>query len=385
MSILPWLMMLCPAFAVSAAAQLPLNPSDARKITSAFDTPAPKSLKCFIEKWPPFLDFALRFQAGYVVHCRLGLFEGKKATVRTYLRVTPEGKQPMLFGAGYRLAAMSPDMPLANAPDKLKQEIGMSGIFSLGEGNYSVEVLVTDDRSRSCRKRWKLHVAANRSQRHVHLAMQPLTVQAFDRTAWQVPPTQRSGGIRLTILLDAAPINPYQSTLRAWDRVFLLECIYSLLRQTPYKSVRLVAFDLEQQREIFRRDPFDDAAFLDLSRVLREIETATISVQALKNRNSPEFLTSIANHELTADDPPDAVIFLGPSARSTAGTRPELLARKPGSPPFFYFEYIPWAGRAFPDALQNLVQALEGKIFQIHGPAELDQAIQKMLTQLKQE
>jgi hypothetical protein len=152
-----------------------------------------------------------------------------------------------------------------------------------------------------------------------------------------------------------------------------------------YKSVRLIAVDLEQQREIFRRDPFDDAAFRDLSRVLREIETATISVQALKNRNSPAFLTAIANQELTAADPSDLVVFLGPNARSDASARPDLLSKKPGSPPFFYFEYIPWAGSAFPDAIQNLTKALEGKTFQIHSPAELDQAIQKILTQLKQE
>lgn len=377
-------MILCPAFVVSAAAQLQLDPGDANKITRAFDTAAPNSLKCYIEKWKPFLDFALRFQSGYVLHCQLGLFEGKKAAVVTYLRVTPEGKTPTLLGSGFSLPEITPDMRVGNNPIKLKQEIETSGIFSIGEGVYSVEILAMDDRGRACRKRWKIHAAPTHSQRRVHLAIQPLTVQAFDRRAWEAPPSQHSGGIRLTVLLDAAPINRYQSHLRAWDRTFLLECIYSLLRQVPYKSVRLIAFNLDQQREIFRHDPFDDAAFLDLSRVLREIETATVSVQALKNRNSPEFLTSLANQELSAVGSSDAVIFLGPNSRIDAHTRPELLTRKADSPPFFYFEYIPSAGSAFPDAIQLLMKALDGRTFQIHSPAELDQAIQKMLVQLKQ-
>jgi hypothetical protein len=377
-------MILCPAFVVSAAAQLQLNPADVNKITRTFDTAAPNSLKCYIEKWKPFLDFALRFQSGYVLHCRLGVFEGKKATVVTYLRVTPEGKTPTLLGSGFSLPEITPDMRVGNNPIKLKQEIETSGIFSIGEGVYSVEIMAMDDRGRACRKRWKIHAASTHSQRRVHLAIQPLTVQAFDRRAWEAPPSQHSGGIRLTVLLDAAPINHYQSHLRAWDRTFLLECIYSLLRQMPYKSVRLVAFNLDQQREIFRHDPFDDAAFLDLSRALREIETATVSVQALKNRNSPEFLTSLANQELIAVDSSDAVIFLGPNSRIDAQTRPELLTRKPDSPPFFYFEYIPGAGGAFPDSIQFLMKALDGRTFQIHSPAELDQAIQKMLVQLKQ-
>jgi hypothetical protein len=319
-----------------------------------------------------------------VVHCRLSAFEGKKATLLTYVRVTPKGKPPTLLGTGYRLPAITADMPLAKTPGKLKQEIGMSGIFTVGEGDYSVEVLVTDDRNRSCRQHWKIHVAPNRSQRHVHLVVPPGTVQSFDR-AWKVSPPQRSGGIRLTVLLDAAPINPYESRLRAWDRAFLLECVYSLLRQMPYQSVRLVAFNLDQQREIFRRDSFDDAAFLALSHSLQEIETATISVQALKNRNSADFLVALANQELTSDAPADAVILLGPNAHSEAIPRPELLQKRPGSPPFFYVEYIPWAGSAFPDALQNLTKAVDGKTFQLHSPADLDQAIQKMLTQLKQQ
>jgi len=370
-------MILYPAF---AAAQLPVAAADAQKVTSAFDTLSPNSLKCFIEKWNPFLDFALRFQSGYVVHCRLGVFEGKKVIVAIYLRVTPEGKPPALFASGYRLPAITPDMPLAKTPNKLKQEIGLSGVVSFGEGLYSVDVLVMDDRGRSCRKHWKIKVAPDRSQRRVHLAIDPLTVQSFDRKTWNVPPPQRSGGLRLTVLLDAAPINPYQSSLRAWDRMFLLECIYSLLRQMPYKSVRLVAFNLDQQREIFRRDPFDDAAFLALSRSLQEIETGTISVQALKKRNSPEFLTNLANQELAADAPSDVVILLGPNARSDANIRPELLTRTPDSPPLFYFHYIPWVGNAFPDAFQNLTKAAAGKTFQIHSPADFDQAIQKILT-----
>lgn len=375
-------MLFYPAF---AAAQLPLASADVQKTTTAFDTPGPNSLKCFIEKRNPFLDFALRFQSGYVVHCRLSVFEGKKVIVAIYLRVTPEGKPPVLFASGYRLPAITPDMALANAPKKLKQEVGLSGVVSVGEGRYSVDVLVMDDRGRSCRKHWKIKVAPDRSQRRVHLAVDPLTVQSFDRRTWSVPPPHRSGGLRLTVLLDAAPINPYQSRLRAWDRMFLLECIYSLLRQMPYQSVRLVAFNIDQQREIFRRDPFDDAAFLALSRSLQEIETSTISVQALKNRNSPEFLTDLANQEFTADAPSDVVILLGPNSRSDANVRPELLSRKPDSPPLFYFHYIPWVGNAFPDSFQNLTKAAAGKTFQIHSPADFDQAIQKVLTQLKQE
>jgi hypothetical protein len=381
LSILLCSIILCLA---SAAAQVLLPAAEAVKITPAFDSPSANSLKCVIDPFRPVLDFALRFQSGYVVRCQLRVFEGKKSTVLTYQRVTPTGKPPMLFAATYRLPGLAPEILATTAVKNLKQEIGMSGAFSLGEGDYFVEVLVTDDRNRSCHKHWKMHVAVDRSQRRVHLALEPLTVQSFDRSSWEIHPTQKSEGIRLTVLLDAAPINPYQSRLRAWDRAFLLESIYSLLRQMPYKSVRLVAFNLDQQREIYRRDAFDGAAFVPLSHALRDIETASVSVQALKSRNSPQFLSALVNQELASPDPSDAIIFIGPNSRTDFSVGPDLLARKKTSPPFFYFEYFPWS-TAFPDGIQHLTKAADGKTFQIHSPAELDQSIQKMLTQLKQQ
>ncbi len=378
----------CLALAISAEAQLPLRADDASKITRILDAPAAKSLKCVIEEWKPMLDFAFRIETGYTVLCRVGIFDGKKATVVTYVRITPQGKAPALFGSAYHVPEISPEMRrlLGKDPRKLKNEIGMSGAVGVGEGDYSVEVLVTDDQERSCRKSWKIHVGPSHSQRDMTMAIRPLTVESLDRAAWPIATPQQHGGIRLSILLDAAPINPYQSRLRAWDREFLLECIYSLLRQTPYKSVRLTAFNLEQQREVFRSGEFDSAAFIALSQSLREIETTSVSVEALKKRNSPEFLSALANRELTAIGTSDAVVFLGPNGRMDIKMKTELLTeKKQDSPPFFYFEYFPWPGSPFPGAIQRLMKAAGGKTFQFHSPAELDQAIQKMLTQLKQQ
>ena len=39
--------------------------------------------------------------------------------------------------------------------------------------------------------------------------------------------------MRLTILLDAAPVDPRSLKLRAWDRTFLLDSVASVLREIP--------------------------------------------------------------------------------------------------------------------------------------------------------
>jgi hypothetical protein len=371
------------ALSLSADAQVLLSNADAQKVAPLFESHT-NPLKCTITEWNPSLDFAFRFDSGYGVHCRLGLFEGKKANILIYARITPAGKPPVWLGEGFRLAEMAPDTSGVKDPKRLKSEMRMSGAFGVGEGDYLVEILATDDHNRACYRRWNIHVAANRSQRNVPFAIQPLTAEPLIRK-WDIVPPERGAGIRLTVLLDAAPIYPNSSRLRAWDRAFLLESLYSLIRQTPCKSVRVVAFNLEQQREVFRHDAFDASAFNELAHSLRNLETATVSVHALKKRNSPQFLIDLASQELAAAEPADAVVFLGPNTRKDAGISAGVLSRKSGGPPFFYFEYYPWPGSNFPDAIQQLTNAVAGKTFLIHSPADLVQAIQKMLAQLKQE
>jgi hypothetical protein len=373
----------------SSRAQVPLtNAEDRDRVNGFFRASSPDALKCWLERWSPSLGFDFRFVTGYAIGCRLSVFQGRQATLINYVRVTPEGGAPTLLAAAYRIPEMTPEMlRLAGGNlQKMKNEFAMSGAFCVGEGRYSVEVLVRDSQGRTFRKKWGLRVATRHSEREVQLAIKPLTVTAIDQSSWQTVSSQKRGNLRLTILLDAAPINPYQSHLHAWDRAFLLQCIYSLLRQTPHQSVRLVAFNLEQQRELFRADPFDGAAFLHLSQVLEDIETASISVEALKKRNSPLLLATLADEELKAADHSDAVIFLGPNSRMNLNISAGIFTEKrPLDPPFFYFEYFPWPGSDFPDVIERLTKAADGKTYQIHSPLELDQAIEKMLARLKQE
>ena len=295
----------------SGGAQLQLNSEDARKATALFDTKAAASLKCNLEQWQPALDFSFRFVAGFAVSCPLGIFSGKQATITNYVRITPEGKSPILLGMVGEIPEIPPDMLRFAGGDasKIKNPVGTSGVFDLGEGTYSIEALAVDDQGRVCRRRWKVRVGTSREQSRMALAIAPLTVQVLDRDAWQIDSLRHDKGLHLTIMLNAVPINQYQSTLRAWDRTFLLEFVHTVLRKVPYKSVRLIAFNLDQQREIYRADRFDNSAFVALSHALRQTETATVSVQALKQRNSPKFLLGLTNRETARNDSSTAILW----------------------------------------------------------------------------
>ena len=361
-----------------------MSEAESRAASALFDSSSKGELKCTIDEWPPQLDFAFRFVTGYFVSCPVNQFGGKRTWLKIYVRVTPEGKGAVLFGSRFDIPADPVKQRSAEELKKIKNELGTSGALAMGEGKYTIEVRVVDEQNRSARKKWNLKVEPGRSQRKVALVIDPLTVKSTDASGWELMGPQR-GGIRMTLLLDAAPINPHQAKLRAWDRAFLLECVYTLLRQAPYKSVRVVAFNLEQERELFRSDSFDTEAFRRLDETLKDTETTTVSAKALRKSSPGKFVSSVLDQEL-ADGHSNAIIFLGPNGRTDLEVGADLLTnRKSSNLPLFYFEYFPFPAKGFPDLIHRLVNAADGRTFEIHSPEQFSEAIHRMLSQLKQE
>jgi len=379
LTLLTWL-----ALTVVAQAQLPVAPQDFSTVNWLFESRAPHdSLKCTVQKTEPFLDFTFRYTAGYFLACGLEQFEPGEDLV-SYVRVRPQEGAMVLLGEKLRVAV--PPSETASKIDRKKLKrfaIQVSGGFALGEGRYSVEVLLAGQRGRSCYKRWNLKVARKSNEHTLTLALKPHTIAPLEPSSWDGELAGKGRGVRLTVLLHATPMNPYASKLRVWDRAFLLQSLASLLRQTPCESVNIIAFNLDQQQEIFRQDDFDAAGFTQLTQVLRELELGTVSYKALQRQSWHELLVRLVREQVGAEDPSDAVIFLGPTSRFASKVPKDLLKRAEAEGVhFFYFEYFPWRYE-FPDAIDYLTRDLEGTVFKIHSAGELGQAIQKMLAQTK--
>jgi hypothetical protein len=367
-----------------AKAQFLLSPEEEQKANYAFDHGvATGRLACTVEPRNPFLDFAFRFDVGYILRCPLREFAGQESITYTLVRVTPEGGAPVVFGDAYKLPKIPAEMRSPTTLRKMKNEVETSGGFSVGEGRYLVDVLVVDKgTSRTLRKRWKVKVARTRGERTVPLAIRANGIAPMIFHPWDGPHGGQRG-LRLTVLLDASPINPWAFKLRAWDRAFLLGSLSSLLRQIPCQSVRLVAFNLDQQREIAREDPFDGPAFTRLSQALRKLEPGIVSVNALRQQGSFKLLAALTNQELIAAEPVDAVIFLGPRARYENKIPPGILKpRETAIPRFFYFKYFPYVRADFPDAVHHLTKAVGGTVYEFRSPGELAQGVRKMLGKL---
>jgi hypothetical protein len=190
----------------------------------------------------------------------------------------------------------------------------------------------------------------------------------------------------LTILLDAAPVDPHSLKLRAWDRAFLLDSVASVLREVRADTVRVISFNLDQQEEIVRQDDFDRSGLARLAHALRKLELGSISYRKLgQPQGWSELLTRLWRDEVEAKQPSDAVIFLGPTTRVSAKIpKDALILPKEKRPRFYYLEYFPaWRrGSELPDAIHHFTAQCDGTVLKIHSPGEFAGAIDRLRADL---
>lgn len=371
--------------AVPADAQTLVAPSDAQRVNQLIDRGAgAQHLNCTITPYKPFMDFQFRFNAGFMVSCPLKLFMGRKSQLSTYIRVTPEGAAPVLLSMTNDIPAMPAGMA-ASDPRRLNQDVELSGEFSLGDGPYVVQGLTVDDQERACAKTWKVN-AVRRHGVGPAIVLKPGAVEATEFVPWDGK--LQSNGFRLTVLLDVAALDPQEQKLRAWDRSFLLDSLAALLRQLPCRSVRLVAFNIDQQQELFRDERFTGGEeFGRLEKAMERLELGSVSYRILQQQQGwVDMLFRQVNQEASAAQSGDVILILGPVThwRLKVVNKSQMTALRSRVEParFFRFEYSElWT--FFPDALDTLTRSLGGTVLTFHSPRDLEQAIQKMQRQLK--
>ena len=376
-------------FAVLARAQAPIEkPADAKVVEQAIDDPSPgKQLTCQVRNLPAVLNFAFRFELRYIVDCSLAQFEGRPSQIVSYIRVKPRGRSAIILGDRFRLPEMPTNRREAFRWNRFHEQAEWSGVFTAGEGEYPVDLLVMDDRGRLFRKSWKEKAQLHGKERMVHVAMTPNTAASASVMFWSDNPDVREKGPRIDVLLDAAPVFPKEMSLRAWDRAFLMNSLSSLLRTLHPDSVRVTGFNLDQQREFFEEENFTPHSFRKLFRSLQQLELGSVSYRNLRQGGWSEMLTNLITTETKRDNRPEAIIFLGPSARILDKLPRQMLSSscENGGPPIFYFKFSALPGNEFPDAIHHLTNACHGTVFTLHNAGDFAEAITKMQRKIRPE
>jgi hypothetical protein len=364
--------------ALPSRAQVAVTPTEISTVNQIIDSKAKQStLKCDLVPRNPFLDFTFRFQTGFLLSSNLGQFTPGEQPV-TYLRVIPQGASPVLMRSIMDLPAVPRDMARTMDSRSLRKlRITTSGAFNVGEGRYAVELVLVNQQGQSCYKHWSVQTGKN-THVAVPLALDPRSVEPLAHDIWdgKLDPN----GVRLSVLLDAAPMNALSPKLHAWDRALLLQTLSSLLKRIPCRSVQLVAFNLEQQREVYRQEKFDAKGFAALTSTLQHLELTTVSYQSLQHGSALKFLSKLVQEQISTQTPPEVVFFLGPATRFDQKPLVESLENAP--PSFYYFE-LHWPGTHFPDAIEHLTKELHGSTFVITSASELAVAIQKTLARIE--
>jgi hypothetical protein len=394
-----WAILLVFALAaIPSRAQVPVAPSEivaARQAVEAHQSR--NSLDCFVNSWGPSLDFDFRYEAGFDVAISMKQVSPGE-DLMTYLRVVPQGNAAVFLERMIQAPSATQDQAAAFliSGNRRRFQVTASGRFNVGEGKYSVELVVIDPAGRSCHQEWKMQTGKY-PDRSVRARMEPGEVAPITQSTWDG--RLAANGVRLSVLLDAAPVNPFSARMHADDRAFSMEALAALLREMPCQSVQIVAFNLEQQRDVFREENFDADGFSRLADALEKLQLSTVPVEALKRGNNIEYLRRLAREQVSSGQA-DAVVFVGPNLRRTY-ENPQMQPMESTSTRFFYLEGYttfpavyglpPGVGPRvmiqrdipFPDSIEYLTKELHGSVFHISSAKDLATAIPKMLAQLK--
>jgi hypothetical protein len=363
--------------ASACAAQVIVDPARVGSMVKALERQADeKPLRCEVTPIKPALNFGFRFQAGYVVHVPMNQYSGPDHGWAMLTRVTPEGggQQPVYLGSRVRL----PPIP------KTKVDIEVGGGYLLGEGRYDVDWTLLDDTGRVCRGSWRVDARLGRHERQVNVAMPRDTVADFTLRgrSGRGRGADDAAPIRLTVLLDAAPLVPFRTRLRASDRVVLLGLLSSLLERVPARSVRLVIFNLDQQKTLLRQDALAPNALGRVAQALNSVELGLVDYHVLQNPHGHvDFLAGLINQELRAETPSDVIVFLGPETRYGDKVPQAALEEPHGAVPQFFnlqFKAYSRAAPSLPDSISLATAKLKGKTIVIRTPADFAKAIEQI-------
>lgn len=332
-----------------------------------------------------FLGFDLRFHAGYDVSIPLRELAGSENLLTILFRVAPKSnpRQFQHFIQRIRVPSVAEDA---------KGEASLQGAFDLGEGEYQVDWLIRDRAERVCSSYWKVEAALPNKDKQMALSIAANSIETMRPEQFhEEPPVARDSGgekpLGIKLLVNFAPQKATASSLRPLDTLALVSILRQLSREPKIGRFHLVAFNLNEQKVIYRQKDADRINFRDLGESLNTLNPGTVRLTQLTEKHSDtQFLANLISSEAVRADSgsTDAMVFAGPKALLESNI-PEDQLRQVGELafPMFYMNYIlnpqatPWR-----DAIGNAVKFFKGHEFTISRPRDLWYAVTDMVSRI---
>jgi hypothetical protein len=341
-----------------------------------------KEITCTVTPDKPTLGFDLRYHAGFNITVPLKELAGDENSLSILFRVTPldHPGEPTYFVQRYTVPMIADDA----GGDALLQ-----GSLDLGEGNYHVDWLMRDRLQRVCSSYWDMEAVLSSKDRDMKLEMPANAVEAAHLEQFtEEPPVARpldKTPLKIKVLVNFAPQNSGAATMRPQDTSALVSILRRLAREPQFGKFSVVAFNIQEQRVLYRQDAGDAIDFPALGDAMRTVKLGTVDAAKLQRKHGDtEFLTELIRGEMSGPDHPDALIFAGPKIMLDASVPEEAL--KPLSDvdyPVFYMNYalnpqaVPWR-----DSIGRAIKMFRGTEFTISRPRDMWFSLTDMISRI---
>jgi len=342
-----------------------------------------KDLACDVTSKKPEVGFDLRFHAWYDVSIPLKELEGDEDLLTIVFRVFKDEDKghPQFFSQHIRVPAIDADA---------HGDATLHGGFDVGEGSYHVDWLMRDRAERVCASNWEVQASLPPKDKAMMLFLpagqiDQLQFEPFldDPLLHRVATNQEP--LNIKILVNFAPQNKDAAVLQPIDTAALISILRAIDHDSRIQRVSLIAFNLQEQRILFRQDEAEHIDFPGLGKAMREIKPGVVDLGRLSQKHGEtDFLSDLIEKELGSASKPDAVIFAGPKAMLQADVPQEDLRRIGDIEcPLFYMNYnlypqeIPWS-----DSISHAVKYLKGTEYTISRPRDLWFATSEMVNRI---
>ena len=343
-----------------------------------------KDLPCSVIPSKPVLGFDLRFHAGYEVNVPLKELSGSENKLTILFRVTSDSHKddPVYFVQHVRVPSID---------DEAKGDATLGGMFDLGEGSYHVDWLMRDRAERVCSFYWDSEATLPAKDKQIALEMPAGVVRRSQEEQFiEDPPVERSPSpgppLNIKVLVNFAPQNFDSPALRPLDTVALVSILRRISREPQFGKFSLVAFNIQEQRVLYRQSSSEKIDFPALGQALQSMKLGTVDLKRLSQKHGDtDFLTDLIKKEMSADDHPDALVFAGPKIMLDSAVPQETLTPLVSDVdyPVFYMNYnlnpqaVPWK-----DSISRAVKVFRGTEYTISRPRDLWFSVTEMVSRI---
>ena len=340
-----------------------------------------KDLPCTVNPSKANLGFDLKFHAGYEVTIPMRELAGSENTLTIIFRVTPEDNSddPVVFTQRVKVPSIE---------EEAKGDAYLQGVFDVGEGKYKVDWLMRDRSERVCSFYWDADAVLPAKDRAIEVGVPPHTVRPTEVEQFrEEPPVERNGSegpLNVKVLVNFAPQNSRSATLQPVDTSALVSILRTISRDPRIHRFTVVAFNLQEQKVVYRQEEADRIDFPKLGEALETLKLGTVDVKKLgQKRADTEFLTELIKSETSNELRPDAMIFAGPKAMLDANVPTETLKEVDPEFPVFYLNYnlnpqqTPWR-----DSIGHAVRFFKGHEFTISRPRDVWFAVSEIVSRI---